>query len=100
MTDDLIETRVGESFEVALEGQPTAGYRWRAVLPPGARARLEPIGQTTEARGSQLGAPAIQRFRFRALEPGTVTLDFHYGRHWETEPDPDRRRFLVRIAAS
>jgi predicted secreted protein len=102
MTEPLSAT-VGETFDVSLEGMPTTGFVWEVEIPPEARGLIEPLGsgwtpaRSSDAQASPVaGAPAIQRFQFRALAPGEITLTFRYRRSWETT-DAVRRTVMVRI---
>lgn len=100
-----VTAKVGETFEVGLEGAPTTGFVWEVDIPSEARRMIEPLGSDWTLAGSEVdapgrpkvGAPATQRFRFAALAPGEVTLTFRYRRSWETK-ESDRRTVVVRIS--
>jgi predicted secreted protein len=82
---------VGGTFEVLLEGAPTAGFVWEAELPEDGQRLVEPAGTEWRQTASQrLGAPAVQVFRFRALRRGRATLRFRYRRPWESRPLQER----------
>jgi predicted secreted protein len=91
-----VDVRVGDTFELELEGRATAGYKWAPHLDREVARSVELVGETTEGR-PRLGAPTTQRFRFRALRPGTVSLEFRYGRRWETEAKPAKHVVTVNI---
>ena len=84
---------VGQTFEICLGENPTAGYRWRRDLEAPTVAAL--IGDSFEAGGGPPGASGVHRWRFRAETPGTATLGFSYRRPWETEQAPARTFALV-----
>ena len=72
--DDVVETRVGEAFEVTLEAVPTSGFGWELEPSPG--AAIEVVGATEDVTARPLGAPAVQRFTLRATEAGETELRF------------------------
>jgi predicted secreted protein len=84
--DRTLHVRTGETFEVALEGQPTAGYRWELVVPPAAVGKVALVDERWDPDTTRAGGPAVQRFRLRAISPGTMKLTFRYRRPWEAAP--------------
>ncbi len=79
-----IELSVGQDFEIRLQENPTAGFRWKSV-------RLgEPIctllGQTYEPGGKRPGQPGMHSWRFRIVGEGTALLELAYARSWEATP--------------
>ena len=78
-----IEAKVGQPFEIRLEGTPTAGYVWQWE-PEGAADLIELISSAfVAAAKGVLGGSGAQVFRFRALREGQLRLRFRYGRRWE-----------------
>ena len=94
----VIETRQGEVFEIALESSPTTGFRWELADPPNPLVQL--ISDTIDPNMSASGAPAVQRFQFRAEAPGQCELTFHYRRSWEQKPPREIQRFSIHISSS
>jgi predicted secreted protein len=91
---ELVETKVGEVFEIPLEATPTAGFRWELSLPMEADL-VDFVG--TEWRPVQpglIGGSAAQIFRFNAVAPGELTLVFDYRRPWEVS---ERKRLAVHV---
>jgi len=77
---------VGALLVIRLEGNASTGYEWVRVAP----ASLEgsPIEIVKENDYQDLGtpipgAPGEFIFRYRAMCPGTVTLEFEHRRPWE-----------------
>ncbi len=64
---------------------PTAGFRWTFT---GADTGTSVVEQVADAHlaAAAVGGRAWQRFKFRAVGPGTARLLFAYGRSWEPEP--------------
>jgi predicted secreted protein len=89
--DEEIVAPVGGTFEVRLEGTPTAGFVWEAELPGDGQQLVEQAGTEWRQTAPQsLGGPAVQVFRFRALRRGRATLRFRYRRPWESRPLQER----------
>jgi inhibitor of cysteine peptidase len=80
--DSEIVARVGETFVVELEGNPTTGYAWE-LAEDDARFRL--VKKDYAHPGAGIGAATKERFHIEALQPGSTTLSFKYKQPWETE---------------
>lgn len=76
-----VELAVGETFDVALEENPTTGYRWSVETSPPDALVLD--GDEFSAAGAGIGAGGQRRFRFRAARAGTFTLSCRNARPWE-----------------
>jgi len=86
---------LGETFALALPGNPTTGYTWQADVDV---AYLQLVAQEFAPQGPAVGAGGREVFRFRALQAGETELAFEYRRPWGGEAR-DSRRFRVLIAA-
>ena len=82
---------------MTLEAVPTSGFRWELVSDPGPAARL--VGDDFEVTNERVGGPALQRFRFEAVEPGELELRFALRRPWESRPPVEERTVGVEIAS-
>ena len=80
--DDKISARTGDTFIVALEGNPTTGYQWELLEDDG-KFRLVEKEYAMPSPG--VGAATTEHFVIEALEPGSTKLTFKYKRPWETE---------------
>ena len=78
-------SKPGAIVEIALEANPSTGYRWEVV-----RYDSTILGQLDElfqpGADSLVGAPGIQRLYFEARAPGQTTLHLAYSRPWESVP--------------
>src|SRR5579872_1311866 len=75
---------VGQRFEVCLDENRTAGYRWGLRLSPELGVRL--VGDRYE-RGEDLpGAAGTRRWEFEAERPAEGAITFEYARSWESAP--------------
>ncbi len=80
--------RVGTSWVVEMQGNPSTGYKWR-LDPAGSEnasiVKVEDLGYG-EAKSKLLGAPAPQRFRLTGLSAGFAKLHFEYVQPWVGKP--------------
>jgi inhibitor of cysteine peptidase len=90
-----IETSIGEEFEVELEAVPTSGFQWQVARVDPARVRL--VSDDIEVTSERIGGPALQRFRFEALEPGEAELRLELRRPWESKPPAEERTYRVTV---
>lgn len=89
----VIRIGVDETFAIALAGNPTTGYTWKADVDG---QYLEPLGQEFEARGPGVGAGGQEVLRFRARKQGEIEITCVYRRPWGGE-SIDTRSFRVVI---
>jgi inhibitor of cysteine peptidase len=93
-----VELHVGETLEINLSENASSGFQW--LIPREAVRKLEKIlherGSAAEGADSPPGKPGVRHFYFEALGPGTVELELHYRRPWETAKPP-ARKFKLRI---
>ncbi|MDD5604439.1 MAG: protease inhibitor I42 family protein [Dehalococcoidales bacterium] len=86
--EEDIDSGVSKEFIVliALESNPSTGYRWEAVYNT---EMLELVEETFEpgefAKENIVGAGGTELFRFKALNKGQTDITFKYKRSWETE---------------
>ena len=80
--DNEISARAGETFVVALEGNPTTGYQWE-LSEGDEQFRL--VEKDYAQPGPAIGAATKERFVIKALKSGSAKLTFKYKRPWETE---------------
>jgi len=76
--------RVGTSWVVEMQGNPSTGYEWRLDQAGSENAsivKVEDLGYG-EGKGKLLGAPASQRFRLTGLSAGFAKLHFEYVQPW------------------
>jgi len=90
-----IEVAAGELLAIVLPANPTTGYSWQVEAD---EAYLALLSQEFEPAGAGVGVGAGGReaFQFRALQPGSTDLRFHYRRPWEGQAY-DTRHYQVTI---
>jgi inhibitor of cysteine peptidase len=89
-----IRATVGETFAIALEGNPTTGYTWQAAIDP---EYLELVGETFEPVGEGVGSGGQEVLRFRALAPGNSEIECEYRRPWDKKAR-ESKQFRIEIA--
>ena len=88
-----IRAAVGETFAIALTGNPTTGYTWQATVDPG---YLALVGEEFEPVDVGVGSGGKEVFRFRTLTPGQSEIQCEYRRPWDKKAR-ETRRFRVEI---
>lgn len=85
--DSTVTLRVGDSLEIALEGNPTTGYTWETA--PGAGSLLEQRGEREfKPDSSALGSGGMFMLRFKAIQQGEAQLKLIYHRTFEPNAPP------------
>lgn len=77
----------GDTLAVHLDANPASGYRWELTRLAGASVAqigLPDYQPETAAGVPRVGAPGHATFRFRALQPGTSSIELAYRRPGET----------------
>ena len=76
------QTRIGESYEFLLDGNPSTGYTWQLEKEQSSGldvVEVTSLGYTGQAEGTQvLGAPEKFAFRIKSLKAGDAHLVFGY----------------------
>ncbi|MEO8485633.1 MAG: protease inhibitor I42 family protein [Betaproteobacteria bacterium] len=91
----------GDTIAVHLDANPSTGYRWELTRLAGASVAqigLPDYQPETAAGVPRVGAPGHASFRFRALTPGTSSIELAYRRPWETNVAPAKTvRFEIAV---
>jgi inhibitor of cysteine peptidase len=91
--DRDVTATVGEEFIIALEANPTTGYRWE---PEYDRSLVRLVDREFSTAGTGVGSAGSECFRWLALAKGIAPLRFIYKRQWETAA-ADEAAFRVSI---
>jgi inhibitor of cysteine peptidase len=86
---------VGERLDIALEENPTTGFRWQ-LKTDGAPACVS-RDSTFEVSAPGVGRGGIRRWRFEAVQAGSATIELVYRRSFEQDTPPAR---VFRIAVN
>jgi predicted secreted protein len=85
---ETVEMNLGDTLEVALEGNITTGYNWVPTLQ--APVLLEQVGEPEMTPESdQLGAPGKIVLQFKAVASGETILHLDYKQPWDDETAPE-----------
>jgi predicted secreted protein len=89
--DGRVTVVLGQIFTVALESNPSTGYRWEWV--DDQDSIVEQMGEaqfTPRETGDPplVGAGGWESFDFKAVHPGQMTLQLVYRRPWEEAVEP------------
>jgi inhibitor of cysteine peptidase len=91
----------GDTIAVHLDANPSTGYRWELTRLAGAsvvQVGLADYQPETSAGVPRVGAPGHATFRFRAMQPGTSSIDLAYRRPFEPDVAPARTvRFEIAV---
>jgi inhibitor of cysteine peptidase len=91
----------GDTLAVHLDANPSTGYRWEMTRLAG--AAVAPVGlpdyqPETAAGVPRVGASGHATFRFRALQPGTSSIELAYRRPFEADVAPAKTvRFEIAV---
>ena len=88
---------VGETFDIPLEANLTAGFRWEPVLPEETSRLVDFLGEQFEPDASHVGAPGIQHLRFKALQRGEVNIIMRYSRPWENSRAKEEKVITISV---
>ena len=94
-----IHVRVGETFEIPLEGSAGTGFRWEADPLTADPPLVKLTNESRAAVSTVPGGRTVQRFQFQALAPGKLDLTFRYRRTWDDPASGTVQTITVRIDA-
>ena len=76
-----VTATVGEEFAIALEANPTTGYRWE---PEYDTSLVRLVEREFSSTGTGIGSAGSECFHWLALAKGITPIRFIYKRTWET----------------
>ncbi len=85
--EKIINLKVGQIFILELPSNPSTGYQWEVFEID--NTLLKPIGKsefTSSTKSQIVGAPGIEKFKFKAIKKGKTKLTLQYKRPWENKP--------------
>jgi len=91
-----IDARIRDIVEIPLEANVSAGFQWEVSVPSQASSLVTLVEVKWERTSDRVGAPQIQKFRFRTLNSGVADIVFRYKRPWENKVKTERQ-FSFRI---
>ncbi|MFL6351057.1 MAG: protease inhibitor I42 family protein [Bryobacteraceae bacterium] len=88
-----VRLKVGQTFTITLDENPTTGYRWIFAQKGGPICSL--LSDSFERRTRLLGSPGVHQWHFRADAPGTATVEMRLAREWD--PNSATRSLLLHL---
>lgn len=89
--------KVGKSFTVALQSNPTTGYSWRCTCDPQDHVAVTSAFIRDAENPHAVGVGGTETFTLTAQKPGNVTCTFQYGRAWEPESFGNTQKHILKI---
>jgi inhibitor of cysteine peptidase len=89
---DTIAVKHGETFDIALESNPTTGYSWNLLEPINADKLHISASNYTPDKGSLIGAGGKRIITFQTKKRGFATIKLGYLRVWEKGIKPLKER--------
>jgi predicted secreted protein len=95
MTENIIKAKLNQSFTLALDSLPTAGYKWTVEHDSGF-LRLDKEWYMT-SKPEAIGGGSVEVFAFTPLRLGETEVFAIYKRPWETDV-MNKRIFRIQIS--
>ena len=83
-----LEAALGQTVEICLQENPTAGFRWRLAQAGGPVGTL--LRDAFEPGRQAPGQPGIHRWQFKVEAAGSGLVRFVYRRSWEDDAAAER----------
>lgn len=93
-----IEAKVGQSFTLKLDSNPTTGYRWQLNGSLDEKV-IKLLDSRYEVReGHLIGGGGEEIWTFRVVGQGTANISLKYIRPWEKDLPPAKTRdYILRV---
>ena len=88
--------KVGRTRRLALPSNPSTGYGWTLISPPGDMLMVWDRGYRPR-KPVKPGSPGTHLWSLTAQRPGEARVTFRYSRPWETGGDATIRDLKVTI---
>ena len=83
--NQTIEIGVGNQFVIALESNPTTGYKWDANFDSSSLKLVKSDYEQSEAKPGMVGVGGKEHFTFEGLKKGNTKVTLDYKREWEQD---------------
>ncbi len=90
-----INARVGDTFLLKLQENPSTGYTWTLSVSPGLVVTSDRHSPSILRR---IGTPGTHEWQIRVVQSGDQTISAVYSRPWA--PDEPGRQFTLRVTVS
>ena len=96
---NVIRTNVSKDFTIALDSNPTTGYKWEIASPFNTKLLKLIDSNYIPAETHLIGAPGKEDWVFRAIKQGKTIISFNYLRPWEKDTPPVKKdHFIIMIS--
>ncbi len=85
-----VQRKVGETFSIVLDSNPTTGYQWQLANPPDEKIVKLIRSEYRASKTNLTGAGGKEIWTFATLGPGQTAIAFKYVRPWEKDTEPGR----------
>jgi len=92
-----IEVKIGESFTITLESNPTTGYKWEASFDQNLLKLAKSEYKQDASKPGMVGVGGKEYFTFQGLKTGDAQVKMTYKRPWEQTPSDKVLTFTVKI---
>jgi len=92
-----IRVQAGDEFAIALDSNPSTGFRWRMTLPKDQEFVTFLGSSHIVSEEVMPGVPGKEVYKFKAVAPGETKADFVYERPWEPKAAPTRKIFTILV---
>lgn len=98
---DTVQVKVGESFWISLESNPTTGYKWQFGTPVDTTLlKLSEQKYVPDPNPEKLmGRGGRDHWLFEAIKPGSAGISLQYLRPWDSTSMERSVEFRVEINA-
>jgi predicted secreted protein len=93
MNSKIIKVKLGTTFKLSLDSNPSTGHRWELVYDTDF-IKLEEKSYTP--LNSKLGGGGKEHFSFLSLRYGKTTITMQYKRSWE-KTEIKKEKLLIEI---
>ena len=90
-----ISSRIGDTFLLKLQENPSTGYRWTISVTPGLIVTRD---QHSPSILRRIGAPGTHEWQIRVIQSGDQIISGVYSRPWA--PEEAGREFTLRVTVS
>jgi len=95
---ETIEIKVGESFIIALDSNPTTGYTWHEDFDKSFLELVDHKYERSLAGEGLVGAGGTESFEFKGLKKGETEITMVYKQGWEGGSVGEEDVFKVSIS--
>lgn len=94
---NVIKINAGSDFTIALESNPTTGYKWEIANPLDAKLLKLLDSKYIPTKTDLVGVPGKEEWTFKAKKTGKTIISFDYARPWEKDTPPVQTDYFIII---